>query len=261
VVELADVGFRVGRTDILSGVSAAFRPGRFNVILGPNGAGKSTLLRIAAGLLTPSAGAVRYAGHPVEDLDRETLARARAVLSQDVQLVFPLSVEDVVLMGRYPHYGRVPTARDRRIVEGALEVVDLTARRRQPYPTLSGGERQKVQLARVLAQIWSDDRSPGPKVLFLDEPTSNLDVHYQIHILDVARGLLAGDCTVVAVLHDLNAAFEYGDAFYVLEGGRLVETADSAERISAGLLERVFRVHARRAVDPGGGGWYWRFSR
>jgi iron complex transport system ATP-binding protein len=155
----------------------------------------------------------------------------------------------------------VPAARDRDIVERALELVEMTDRRHQPYPTLSGGEQQKVQLARVLAQIWTDERSPGPKVLFLDEPTSSLDVHYQIHLLEATRALLGSGCTVVAVLHDLNTAFQFGDRFLILEAGRVALAAERADQIPARLIERVFRVGARQVRDAERGDTVWRFSR
>ncbi|HEX6966313.1 MAG TPA: ATP-binding cassette domain-containing protein [Gemmatimonadaceae bacterium] len=260
MAELRGVHVRAGDAIILDDISTRFRPNRFNVILGPNGAGKSTLLKVATGLLRPSAGEVRYADLPIAALDAGTLARTRAVLSQHVELAFPLAVEDVVLMGRYPHYGRVPTARDRDIVDRALDLVGMTPKRKQLYPTLSGGEQQKVQLARVLAQIWNYDTPNEHKYLFLDEPTSSLDVHYQLHLLDIARGLLDYNCTVVAILHDLNVSFQYGDAFFLMEGGRLVHESDCADEIPQAMLERVFAVRARRVTDPVSREGFWRFE-
>jgi iron complex transport system ATP-binding protein len=146
-------------------------------------------------------------------------------------------------------------------VRQALELVGMIHKREQPYATLSGGEQQKVQLARVLAQIWPhDERAPGEhRYLYLDEPTSSLDVHYQLHLLDAARGLLEHDCTVVAILHDLNVAFSYGDHFVLLEGGRVALEAERAEDIPAEVLERVFRVRAQRIVDPTNRDVLWRF--
>ncbi|MGH7506798.1 MAG: heme ABC transporter ATP-binding protein [Longimicrobiales bacterium] len=260
MVEARAVGYRAGGTLILDELNAGFPPRRFNIILGPNGAGKSTLLRIAAGLLQPSAGAVWYDDRALATFSVEELARKRAVLSQHVELTFPLPVRDVVLMGRYPYFGRVPTARDREIVERALELVGMVEKRMQHYSTLSGGEQQKVHLARVLAQIWNYDDHAEHKYLFLDEPTTSLDVHYQIHLLDIARDLLEHNCTVVAVLHDLNVAFHYGNAFFLLERGRLVLAADRAPDIPPELIERVFQVRARRVADPVGTDVFWRFS-
>lgn len=260
MVELRGVSYRVGHASIIERVSAAFRDGRFNVILGPNGAGKSSLLRIATGLRTPSAGEVLYDGRPVSALRPDELARLRAVLSQHVELAFPLPVQDVVLMGRYPHFRRAPAARDRRIVADALELVGLSHKREQAYVTLSGGEQQKVHLARVLAQIWDDDGVPARRYLFLDEPTTNLDLHYQIHLLDVARGLLDRGCTVIAIIHDPNVALQYGDSFFFLAEGRLVLAADRAADITGELLERVFRVRAYGVADPERGDTFWRFG-
>ena len=133
----------------------------------------------------------------------------------------------------------------------ALALVGMEDKRDQAYPTLSGGEQQKVHLARVLAQLWRDAGSASAndarRYLFLDEPISGLDVHYQLHILNVVRGLLAPDLTIVAVLHDLNVAFEYGDHFVVLERGRVAAEGANSKSISTSVLERVFRVKARRA--------------
>lgn len=260
MVEVVGVSYSAGGNLILDDVTARFRRGRFNVILGPNGAGKSSLLKVATGLLQPSAGTVSYDGKSVNDIAPTELARRRAVLSQHIELAFPLPVRDVVLMGRYPHYGRAPSARDVEIVDSALDIVGMQDRRAQHYPTLSGGEQQKVQLARVLAQIWSHEDSPGHKYLFLDEPTASLDVHYQIHLLDVARDLVAHDCTVIAILHDLNVAFHYGDAFFLMDRGRITKEADDSRDISAEMLERVFRVRAHRIADPATGEQFWRFT-
>jgi iron complex transport system ATP-binding protein len=277
MVELRGIRYRVGDVAILDDVSVRFEPGRFNVILGPNGAGKSTLLRIAAGLLRPNAGEVLYDGVRVESISDEQLARRRAMLSQHIELAFPLSAEDVVLMGRYPHYARVPRAIDREIVRHTLALVEMTAKAGQAYDTLSGGERQKVQLARVLAQIWRDGEVQVPpfgdaqgrrsarddtsRVLFLDEPTSNLDVHYQLWLLDLARDLLAHDCTVVAILHDLNVALEYGQHFLLLNAGRVAVEAERPDDITPEIVETVFRVRARRVSGTPSEPGYWRFTR
>src|SRR5262245_61180304 len=129
MVELCGVSFEAGGTRILDDIRLRFRPGRFNVVVGPNGAGKSTLLRIATGLLRPTSGEALYEGRPLAQWTPEALARRRAVLSQHVELAFPLRAEDVVLMGRYPHYGRSPHAIDREIVTRSLELVGMGNKR------------------------------------------------------------------------------------------------------------------------------------
>ena len=242
----------------------AVSAGALNVVLGPNGAGKSTLLRIATGLARPTSGDVRY--------DEQSIARVEPERSRDGARCCRSTwssrsrfrCADVVMMGRYPHYGRVPSARDVEIVSRALALVGMEEKREQPYPTLSGGEQQKVHLARVLAQIWSDnatDAAPGAqRYLFLDEPTSGLDVHYQLHILEVVRGLLSPSLTVIAVLHDLNMAFEYGDRFLLLERGTVAAHVSDSRAIPADVLERVFRVRARRMQDSKDLDAMWRFE-
>ncbi|HEX7326610.1 MAG TPA: ATP-binding cassette domain-containing protein [Rhodanobacteraceae bacterium] len=260
VAVLRDVEYRVGDAHILKHLNVAFRTHRFNVILGPNGAGKSSTLKIATGLVQPSSGEVTYAGRPLRGYRTSELARKRAVLSQHVELAFAMPVREVVMMGRYPHYGRAPSGRDRDIVARALDLVDMTAKRDQAYSTLSGGEQQKVQLARVLAQIWSADDGDGEKLLFLDEPTAGLDVHYQIHILDVARELLQQHCTVVAVLHDLNIALQYGNSFFMVSAGELVRETDDPADINQELIERIYGVRAHHIIDPETHEGIWRFS-
>lgn len=259
VISLRGITYVVGHTQIIDDVSVRLPSGRFNVILGPNGAGKSTLLKVATGLLHPTAGDVRYDDVALETISADRLARQRAVLSQTVDLAFSLAVRDVALMGRYPYYGRVPTQADLAIVDRALELVGLSNKQDQAYPTLSAGERQKAQLARVLAQIWNYDNASEHRYLFLDEPTSSLDLHYQMQILDLARDLVQHNCTVIAILHDLNVACEYGDHFVVLNNGRVSAEVDTADDLTPELIDRVFSVRSYRVPDPESGTAVWRF--
>lgn len=260
MVELHGVSVRAGGATLLDDVHATFPRDRFSVILGPNGAGKSTLIRVVAGLVRPAAGEVRFDGQPLGTIAPGELARRRALLSQHVELAFPLPVSEVVMMGRYPHAGRVRPAHDREIVMQALALVGMTARAAQPYPTLSGGERQKVQLARVLAQIWADDDAPAHRTLLLDEPTSGLDVHYQLHLLQVARELAGRDCTVIAILHDLNVALRYADHLVLLDAGRVALETDEPHTLDALLVERVFRVRAHTVAAGPGEPPLWHFA-
>lgn len=283
-VALRGVRVRAGAATLLDGVDATFPPGCVSVVLGPNGAGKSTLLRVAAGLLRPAAGAVTYGGRPLTDFAPDELARTRAMLAQHTELAFPLTVADVVLMGRYPHFGRSPAAHDRAVVDRALALCELAARRDQPYPTLSGGEAQKTHLARVLAQLWVDGddapfgpglAGPGPadpalgappptgpfRVLFLDEPTASLDVHHQLAVLAAARALAARGAVVAAVLHDLNVALQHADRVLLLDGGRVAHAGDDPRAVPPALLERVFRVRLRPVTDPETGDVVWRATR
>jgi len=255
MVELRGVGYSAGGQVILDGIDIVFPAGAVTALLGPNGAGKSTTLRIAAGLLRATRGEIRYAGRPLARLAPLDLARRRAVLSQHAEPAFPLSAGEVVEMGRYPHYRYTPTTRDRAAVDAALAAVEMSGRRDQPFTTLSMGERQKIQIARVMAQI---DTPEPDRALFLDEPTAGLDVRHQLETLEMARRLAGRGVAVVAVLHDLNLAVEYGDQLIVLARGRVEHMGDRAAGLDAALLERVYRVRVRRVVDADGGS-LWRF--
>jgi iron complex transport system ATP-binding protein len=259
MLELDGIGWTAGKATILDHVSFAPAPGAFTAVLGPNGAGKSTLLRIAAGLLTPTCGTVRWDGRPLARMTSLQQARVRAVLSQHGEPAFPLSAGEVVEMGRYPHFDRYPGRHDHEAVARALERVGMTAFRDRAFATLSAGERQLVQMARVLAQI-DGGPSPGPRLLFLDEPTSALDVRHQLELLSIARSLLAENVTVVAVLHDLNLAVEFADHVVLLERGRMAHSGSTRAGLPAELLERVYGVRAHRALDAESGREYWRFG-
>lgn len=260
MIELQNITVRAGAATLLDDVSVSFPRDRFTAILGPNGAGKSTMIRVAAGLLHPAAGHVRYDREPLDAIPPDVLARRRALLSQHVELAFPLPAAEVVMMGRYPHVRGAPTAHDHAIVASALEQVGMTHRAAQPYPTLSGGERQKIQLARVLAQIWRSGDEPSHRTLLLDEPTSGLDVHYQLQLLGTARELAGQDCTVVAILHDLNVALRYAEHLVVLEGGRIALETDASAALDAALIERVFRVRAHAVTASPDEPPIWTFS-
>ena len=149
-----NIAYSVGKKQILKGISLDFVPGEFVMILGPNGSGKSTFLKIFSGEISRFQGNVWYNETSIADLSKETLAKRRAVMSQQTELSFPLNVEEVVMMGRYPHFTFSPNKKDFTICNEVLTRINLQDFRERNYTTLSGGERQRVQYARVLAQIW-----------------------------------------------------------------------------------------------------------
>ena len=225
------------------------RPGEVTVLLGPNGAGKTTLLHLLAGLTPPTTGQVLLDGHNLRQIGGAALARVRAVLSQHIQLAFPLSVADVVLMGRYPHFGQQATPHDHAIARQALAALGLAPLAERDYSTLSGGEAQKVQMARVLAQIW-EVPTTGSRVLLLDEPVSSLDVRYQHELLRLARRLAREQVVVVAILHDINLALTYADRLVLLKNGRIHATLPSPADLTETLLREVFELELRIVANP-----------
>src|SRR5690348_553303 len=185
MLEARNLTFRVGNKTLISDVSVSFAPGRLHLLIGPNGAGKSTLIKILARLLRPQAGKVEYEGKDVQHASEADLAKRRAVLSQAVEVAFPLSVREVVMMGRYPHFGGRPGPVDQEVVIEMMEYFDVTEFADRDYLTLSGGERQRVNFARILAQLWRTEHQAGPgcRYLFLDEPLTFLDIRHQIDFL------------------------------------------------------------------------------
>lgn len=250
----SDITFRVGNKALISDVSVAFASGHLHLIIGPNGAGKSTLIKVLARLLRPHTGKVEYEGTDARQLTEAELAKRRAVLSQAIEVAFPLSVREVVLMGRYPHFGSRPNHTDEAIADEVMKLFDVLEFSERNYQTLSGGERQRVNFARVLAQLWPSDashsqtaESPSPnapcRYLFLDEPLTFLDIRHQIEFMKKVRSFTdAPDVVTVGVVHDLNLAARFADQLVLLHQGRIVAAGTPAEVLTAARIQEVFGV-------------------
>jgi iron complex transport system ATP-binding protein len=232
VLEARAIDVDLGGTPILRGVDVGVRPGEVVAIVGPNGAGKSTLLGAMAGDLAVRGGSVLLDGAPLESWTPRELALRRAVLLQQVNLSFPFTVAEVVAMGRAPHQGTPSDEDDDRVVAEAMAETGVTAFAGRSFPSLSGGERARVALARVLAQ--------AAPVLLLDEPTAALDLHHQETVLTVARRRARAGDAVVVVLHDLGLAAAHADRIVVLARGRVAADGAPGEVLSAELLSDVY---------------------
>jgi iron complex transport system ATP-binding protein len=242
---------RAGGRPVIRGISMDFEPGLLHVIVGPNGSGKSTFLKAFSGEWPVDTGTVYYDGRPLGTAYRTALARRRAVMSQLPELHFPIRVDDIVMMGRYPHFGYRPGRHDAAICRQAMEQLGVLVLADRDYLTLSGGERQRVQFARALAQIW-DPPATGNRYLFLDEPVSSLDIHYQHEFLGLARSLAGSGIVLVAVLHDLNLALQYADRMLFLKEGQVVASGAAPDIVTAGLVYQVFGVHVHVIANPYG---------
>ncbi|HWW75158.1 MAG TPA: heme ABC transporter ATP-binding protein [Pyrinomonadaceae bacterium] len=273
MLEASDITFRVGSKALLSGVSVSFEPGGLHLLIGPNGAGKSTLIKVLARLLRPHAGEVRYEGEDVRHASEAELAKRRAVLSQAVEVAFPLTVREVVMMGRYPHFGGRPGPVDEKIADELMRFFDVTEFAGRNYQTLSGGERQRVNFARVLAQLWRDGPaanttpeavatttadSQTPRAvchyLFLDEPLTFLDIRHQIEFMKKVRVFAdAPDVVTVGVVHDLNLAARFADQIVLLDAGRVVASGTPTEVLTPERIREVFGVEPTFVpVEPAG---------
>ena len=229
-----------GAKTLLDSVSVDVEAGELTVVVGPNGAGKSTLLRVLSGELAPTRGHVRLFDRALEDWDPRVLARRRAVVSQHVQVAFPWNVGDLVALGRLPH--DTSAAENDRIVHESLARVGLGAFADRNSSELSGGELQRVHLARAVAQLAGSENA----VLLLDEPTASLDPAHQHETLRLAHSLSRQGHGVLCILHDLGLAARYADRVLVLKNARCARQGLASEVLEAELLAEVFEVRTFR---------------
>ena len=242
---------RAGAT-LLAGVSLTVERGEVLALVGPNGAGKSTLLRVLAGDDLPSSGLVRYAGRDTRHMTPQALARVRALLPQHSTLDFDFAVDEVVAMGRAP-WQPESVATQQGIAAAALHLVGMETMSHRRYPTLSGGEQQRVHLARVVAQAWPSCVGVSPGAVLLDEPVSSLDPQHQHRTLELARALAARGVAVLVVLHDLNLAVQYADRIALLCEGRVVAIGPAQRVLDEQLLCEVYGTCFDIVAHPCGG--------
>lgn len=234
-----NVSCQIGSRSLLDQVSLTIEPGRVHAVLGPNGAGKSTLLKLLSGEQRCTKGQVLLEDRLISDWPALERARRRAVLPQSESLSFDFTVQQVVSLGRMPCILQTP-ARENEIITAALEATGVAHLDGRIYPTLSGGERMRVQLARVLAQIW--EAPAHPRYLLLDEPTASLDLAHQHSCLRIARQFAADGTGVLLVLHDPNLALSYADEVTLLCCGQIVAQGAPEQVLTQQNLERVYGV-------------------
>lgn len=244
MISARSITLRRGARRVLSDVSLELLPGELTVAVGPNGAGKSTLLKILAGSLAPSEGSVFYGGRNVTALSAAALARQRAVLSQSLSLSFPFTVREVAELALQD---LAPASRH-AISAQALEDVGLQGFADRRFQQLSGGEQQRVHLARVLGQLALQ---PGPQFLFLDEPTSSLDVRHQVGVLATVRRRISPGFGAFVVLHDLNLAAAVADRILILQDGRVTAHGEPGSVMQADLLSAVYDIAMLRSEQAG----------
>ncbi len=238
VIEARGLSKRAGRATLLDGIDLRVGAGELVAIIGPNGAGKSTLLRLLSGDLHPSGGEVLLKQRDIGSYTPRELAARRAILSQHVNVSFPFTVAEIVLMGAGDRSPREANG----LVDAALDEVGLAHFRERQMPTLSGGEQQRAHFARVLVQLACGEAEHGPGLLLLDEPTSSLDLRHQIDLVEAARRRAAAGTAVIAILHDLNLAIRFADRLVVLNGGRLVADGPRTEIVTRKTIRDIFEI-------------------
>lgn len=242
-IEAKNIELSYGADKILKGVSVAAGHREFVGLIGPNGSGKSTLLKCIYRTLKQEAGCVMLDGTDISRMSYKQSAKKLAVLAQHNYYNFEFTVQEVVLMGRSPHKKALErdTAADYEIVQNCLEKVGMAEFSKRNFSTLSGGEQQRVILARALAQ-----QTP---CLVLDEPTNHLDITHQLQLLKIVKEL---DCTVISAIHDLNIAAMFCDRIYVLQKGKIMASGTPKEVFTPQLLREIYQVDAEVVYDSKG---------
>lgn len=249
MLQVRNLKVSYGASIIVDGIDLDVPQGGVTTIIGPNGCGKSTLLRATAGLIACDSGTVTLNGVDTAKLKRREIARQLAVLPQTPVAPEGLTVRDLVSRGRHPHQSwlRQASAEDARAVDAVMELTNIAEFADRPLERLSGGQRQRAWIAMVLAQ--------DTPLVFLDEPTTYLDLSHSVEVLSLVRRLADQEGrTVLMVLHDLNLAARYSDQLIVMQRGEVRAVGAPAEVVTESLLSRVFDLPAVVASDPVSGG-------
>ncbi len=245
MIRAINLSYSANKKTILDSIDLEIRQGEVTAILGPNGAGKSTLLKCLTNAITPQHGQILLDSKPLYNYSLQELSKKRAILSQSTAISFPFTTFEIAMMGRNPYVKNKESTEDREIVRQTLEKMDAWHLRDRIYPTLSGGEQQRVQLARVLAQIWGIQNS----YLFLDEPTSALDLKHQYELLEHIKLLSKTyNLAIVIVMHDINLAYHFTDNTIFIKDGSIALSGHSNEVINTNNISDCYGLSERHAV-------------
>ena len=247
VLAMRDISYRVGGRVLLDQVSVTVSAGDILAVIGPNGAGKTTLLNTLSGMCVPHRGKVLLGGRALYLWPQNERARALAVLPQFSVLSFPFTVDEVVALGRIPH--STGKEIDKAIVAEAMAAMDITYLTGRNYMALSGGEKQRTQLARVMAQIWRQEDA-NQRVLLLDEPTMALDLGHQQQLMDAISDFAKQGIAVVMVMHDLNLAAQYAEHLLALRCGQVVAYGAVNDVLTDTLVRDLFQARVSLINHP-----------
>ncbi len=234
-LKIQDLRVDIGKHEIVKGVTIDVSNGEFAVLLGPNGSGKSTLLKAVYRVLSPRSGSILLDRKDSSRLSNRSFAQRVAVLSQFSKIAFEFTVFEIVLMGRTPHLNMLESEHneDRQIAEEALRKVGMLEFKDRRFSTLSGGEQQRVLLARCITQ--------QPQLLILDEPTNHLDIRYQLQVLKTVREL---GISCLCALHDLNLAAQFADSIYMMSNGRIIISGTPRDVLNPKTIKDVYGVNS-----------------
>ena len=238
ILEIDNLTYKIDDSLISDGINIKFEENTFTGIIGPNGSGKSTLLKQIYRVLKPTKGKIFFDGIDIEDISSKKMARQMAVLPQENQSDFDYTVREIILMGRFPYHsffmGDHDFDVDINLMKKYLDIVGLREQENQYFKTLSGGEKQRVLLARALVQ--------EAELLILDEVTNHLDIGYQYKVLEILKGL---NMTIISAIHDLNLAMKFCDQVVIIDKGRIIVTGNPKDIITRENLKEIFKIDAQ----------------
>jgi len=239
MIDARNISYSIGGKRILENISFKAEGGAFIGVLGPNGAGKSTLLSVLSGIKNPNSGKVFWLNQEIQSWKIDAFAKIRGVLQQKTEVSAQMQNEELVMMGRYPHFKHDPSEQDQKVVKSAMKFTSTSHLAENWYQTSSGGEQQRLHVARVWAQLQSEN-SQEPKLFLLDEPLNNLDVKYQHQVMKLAKKFAEAGNVVIAVMHDINLASFYMNRLLLLKNGKLYLDGTPDEFLTEKHLESVF---------------------
>lgn len=243
ILNATGLNFFYGNKQILHNICQEFHQGKLTVIAGPNGSGKSTLLKCLIHLLTPSTGEILLRGRPLSSMKRGVIAQRISYVPQKIESYFDFTVEEIIRMGRYPFRNSKEAVCENTLFQETTLLTETDTLLHRKLSTLSGGESQRVILARALIQT--------PEILVLDEPSSNLDISHNIKIMKlIKKHISEKNIAVIAVLHDLNDIMTYADTLVLLKEGKIHSQGSPLEILTKESLKEVFEIESRIITDP-----------
>lgn len=249
MLQLHKLNYQIKQKEILSDISFDVNKGELIAVVGANGAGKSTLMKLISQELLPSRGCIYWKGKQFAKVSLKQMAMERAILTQNIHMSQDFPVKEVVLMGRYPYFKHQPTKYDWEIVDKVGNETGISAFAHRSYASLSGGEKQRVQLARAFAQLHQEV-GVSTKLLLLDEPLNNLDIRYQHRCLELTRNFAQEGNIVLLVIHDLNLAALYADKILLLNQGQVEAYGAPAEVLTEKYLQKCYQFSVKVAKHP-----------
>ncbi len=247
MIRAHQINFKHKEFRILDGVDVSLEYGEFLAIVGPNGAGKSSLLSVLADEVRVGKQKVLFKDKPIRDWDVKELSKHKAKFSQHNSNDIPLEVKDVVMMGRYPYFDAQPGNEDLEAMDKMMHETDITHLKERDYNTLSGGEKQRVHLSRVMAQLENDI---AHKLVFLDEPLNNLDIKHQYKALEIIRNFTQKANSAIVVLHDLNLAAQFADKVLLMKSGRVSAYGSPQEVFTAENISNAYNFPCTICEHP-----------